>query len=438
MNSGFGRRTAVACLILAGAALAVGFAPAAAATFTDLHAFCSQTGCPDGAYPAATLVADAAGDLFGTTALGGAGGWGTIFEFIPNGKGGYKFKQLHSFCAAANCTDGSDPVAALIIDTAGNLYGTTKFGGAQNGGTVFELVRSGKKKFSLLHSFCTQGASCADGSLPVYDGLAYQGAASGAPYDGTSPLYGTTLYGGENNAGFSGTVYEIKPAGRKWKETVVYQFCAQANCADGSQPQNGLVIDASGNLYGVTYGGGGGSGDGTLFELSHAKRMWTETVLYDFCSQANCADGANPESAPVLDASGDLVGTATSGGANGWGVLYSLVPGGVSSPYSLLYSFCSQANCTDGSNPIGRLALDATGDIFGATLVGGDPDSSRGTVWELSAGTLAVLHTFCSGGNCADGQWPVGGVTRDASQNLFGTTSEGGDFSQGAVFELTN
>lgn len=435
MNSCFAGRAMCVVLILASAQVAC-TGSSVAATFTDLHEFCSQTGCADGNYPAAPLVADAAGDLFGTTALGGDAGWGTIFEFVPNGKGGYKFRQLHSFCAQANCADGSDPVAGLIVDSAGNLYGTTKFGGAQNGGTAFELLRSGgKKHFRLLHSFCAQGAACADGSLPVYDGLTYQGAATGLPYDGTSPLYGTTLYGGQNNAGYSGTVYELRPgSGRKWKEQVIYQFCAEANCADGMEPQNGLAMDGSGNLYGVTYGGGGGNGDGTVFELSRRKGAWSETVLYDFCSQANCADGANPESAPVLDASGTLVGAATSGGANGWGVLYSIVPDGGGSRYSVLYNFCSQANCVDGTNPMGRLALDSSGDIFGAALSGGSADF--GTLWELSGGTFTLLHTFCSG-NCADGKWPVGGVSLDQSQDVFGTASEGGAYGDGVVFRLS-
>ncbi|HLY05951.1 MAG TPA: choice-of-anchor tandem repeat GloVer-containing protein [Rhizomicrobium sp.] len=437
MYPGFSLRAVNICLVAGISSLAACIAPADAATFADLHAFCSQTGCPDGNYPTAPLVSDAAGDLFGTTALGGAAGWGTIFEFVPNGKGGYKFKQLHSFCAQANCADGSDPVAGLIIDSAGNLYGTTKFGGAQNGGTVFELLRSGgKKHFRLLHSFCAQGAACTDGSLPVYDGLTYLGAASGLSYDGTSPLYGTTIYGGENNSGYSGTVYELRPgSAKKWKEQVIYQFCARTNCADGMEPHNGLAMDSSGNLYGVTYGGGGGSGDGTVFELSHRKGTWTEIVLYDFCSQANCADGANPESAPVIDASGALVGTTTSGGADDWGVLYKDIPNGDGSQYSVLYSFCSQVNCADGTNPMGRLALDTSGNIFGTALEGGS--AGFGTIWQFGGNTFTLLHTFCSGGNCVDGKWPVGGVTLDQSEDIFGTTSEGGSYGDGAVFRLS-
>lgn len=421
-------------LLIVAAALAA--SPAAAAGFTDLHTFCSDANCTDGNYPTAPLVGDAAGNLYGTTALGGAGSWGTIFELIPK-KGGYKYKVLHSFCTAANCTDGSDPQSGLVIDKAGNLYGTTKFGGAQNGGTVFEFARRGKGHLKILHSFCVQGAACADGSEPMYDGLTYLGAQSGTPYDGKSPLYGTTIYGGENNAGYSGTVYALARAGKNWQETIVWQFCGQANCADGSQPHNGLAMDSAGNLYGVTFGGGNANNDGVIFELSQGQSGWTETVLYDFCSVANCADGANPES-PLTASSTGFAGSTSSGGAHGGGTLFYLAPGGANSGYTDMYDFCSQAGCADGSGPMGRVALDANGNIYGTTLVGGDPNYSRGVVYEFTPqGALDVLHTFCVNGNCNDGQWPVGGVSLNSAGDIFGTTSEGGTHSDGVVFELT-
>lgn len=411
-------------------------APAAAQTYTDLHDFCSQTSCADGDYAAAPLVSDASGNFYGTTALGGANGSGVIFELVK-GTSGYNYQVLHSFCAQTGCTDGYDPVAGLVIDTAGNLYGTTKFGGAQNGGTVFELLHKGK--FKVLHSFCAQGAACADGSEPYYDGLTYQGAQNGKPYNGKSPLYGTTIYGGENNDGFAGVVYEIKPkkTGRKWKERVIWQFCSQTNCADGMQSRNGLVMDASGNLYGVTYGGGNNTGDGVAFELSPSQGSWTETVLYDFCSATNCSDGTNPESALTPSGSG-FIGTASGGGNVNFGTLFSLVPNGTNSQFTVLYSFCSQSSCSDGEGPMGRLAVDSSGDIFGTTVAGGDSGSSRGVLYEWTAqGTFNVRHTFCPSGNCSDGAYPVGGVILDSSGDVLGTTSEGGADSDGNVFELT-
>jgi uncharacterized repeat protein (TIGR03803 family) len=424
-------------VLVVGVSLAFVVSAAAAQTFTDLYSFCPEAGCADGDYPTAPLVADSSGDLFGTTALGSASGWGTIFELVKK-KRGYSYKALHSFCTEANCTDGSDPQSGLIIDTAGNLYGTTKFGGAQNGGTAFELQQGLKAKFKVLHSFCAEGAACADGSEPMYDGLTYQGAENGTPYDGKSPLYGTTIYGSENDGGYAGSVYRLAPAkgGRKWKEKLIWQFCSQSNCADGSQPHNGLVMDSSGNLYGVTFAGGNGNNDGVAFELSPDNRAWSETVLHDFCSATGCADGSNPESALVPAATG-FAGSASSGGARGDGALFSLVPDGTNSQFTVLYSFCSQSGCSDGSGPMGHMALNSSGDIFGTTVDGGDPDSSRGVVYELTAAdSLNVLHTFCPGGNCSDGAWPVGGVTLDGSGDVFGTTSEGGANNEGAVFEL--
>lgn len=426
--------------LIAGAALATfaAAAPVTAQTYTDLYDFCSQTSCTDGNYSAAPLVADAAGNLYGTTAEGGANGWGIIFELVHK-KSGYSFRVLHNFCAETNCTDGYDPVAGLVIDTAGNLYGTTKFGGAQNGGSVFELLHGHKEKFKVLHSFCAQGAACADGAWPMYDGLTYQGAQSGTLYDGKSPLYGTTLYGSENNGGFAGVVYEMKPnrTGHKWREKVIWQFCSQTNCADGMQPRNGLVMDASGNLYGVTFGGGNNTGDGVAFKLSPSQGAWSETVLYDFCGATNCSDGTNPASALVPVGSG-FVGAANGGGNANYGTLFSLVPNGTTWQLNVLHSFCSQTSCSDGEGPLGRIAVDASGDIFGVTVAGGDPNQSKGVVYEQTAQSVfSVLHTFCVGGNCTDGAAPVGGVILDSSGDIFGTVSEGGAHSDGDVFEIT-
>jgi uncharacterized repeat protein (TIGR03803 family) len=428
MHRAFGTGAIAAGVIATG--IAAVSASASAATFSDLYSFCGQSGCSDGDYVSSPLVMDSAGHLFGTTALGGDAGWGTIFELLPS-KGGYAFKRLHSFCAQTNCTDGSDPVSGLIIDSKGNLYGTTKFGGSQNGGTAFRFERR-SGLLTVLHSFCAQGGPCADGANPLYDGLTYAGAESGSPYDGKSPLFGTTIYGGENNGGFAGVAYELTP-GKTWKEKVIYQFCAAANCADGSQPYDGLVSDASGNLFGVTFGGGNDNAGGVVFELSPKKKGFGETVLYDFCGKTNCTDGANPKSPLAFDASGDLVGSTTGGGAHADGALFKLVPNG--SQYSVLYNFCSQGGCADGNNPIGRLALDASGNLYGTTVAGGDPSVSRGVLYQLSGSSLTVLHTFCPGGNCNDGAFPVGGVVIDPAGAVFGTTSEGGTANDGVAFE---
>lgn len=159
-------------------------------------------------------------------------------------------------------------------------------------------------------------------------------------------------------------------------------------------------------------------------------------MLYDFCSASNCTDGAIPESPLAFDAGGDLWGAASSGGTGAAGILFRLAPNGSNWQYTDSYNFCAKSGCADGNGPMGRLAFDIYGNLYGTTITGGDPNYSRGVIfsWTISA-VLDVLHTFCAGGNCADGQWPVGGVTLDSSADVFGTASEGGSASEGTVFK---
>ena len=219
---------------------------------------------------------------------------------------------LYSFCAQTNCADGANPGAALIMDEAENLYGTTPVGGANDRGTVFELTPGGRE--TVLYSFCAQ-TSCVDGSTPL----------AALIVDKRGNLYGTTAAGGANNLSFPGgvgTVFELMPNGT---ETLPYSFCAQTNCTDGATPTAGLIMDKAGNLYGTTFHGGGTSGDGTMFELTPGG---TETVLYSFCAQTNCADGALPQAGLIMDKAGNLYGTTVQGGANNFlgGVVFQLTP----------------------------------------------------------------------------------------------------------------
>jgi uncharacterized repeat protein (TIGR03803 family) len=212
---------------------------------------------------------------------------------------------LYSFCARGpSCVDGLGPNGGLIMDAAGQLYGTTFNGGVyDNAGTVFALTPNAaetKWTETVLHSFCAE-TDCIDGSSP----------SGGLILDKAGQLYGTTGYGGANNsAGCSGsgcgTVFELTPnaAKRKWTVTVLYSFCARGReqCADGAGPNGDLIMDKAGNLYGTTPGGGAnchGSdeyGCGVVFELTPnaAKTNWTETVLYSFCNKTNCTDGSYP------------------------------------------------------------------------------------------------------------------------------------------------
>ncbi len=290
---------------------------------TVLYRFCSNTmngsPCLDGASPQAGLIKDAAGNLYGTTKLGGPGNGGTVFKLDNAGHE----TVLDGFCAVTtNCTDGSAPESGLIQDAAGNLYGATSMGGngfyTVGGGTVFKLDSS--DHWTLLHSFCS-ASNCPDGFSPQ----------SGLIQDAVGNLYGTTAGGGAGVAPQccgGGTVFKLDTTDRL---TTLYDFCTAANCTDGGAPTAALIQDAAGNLYSTTTAGGansnsacGSNGCGTVFKVDN---MGHETVAYSFCSAANCADGANPQAGLIQDAAGNLYSTAAVGGANGrGGVVFKLTP----------------------------------------------------------------------------------------------------------------
>lgn len=408
---------------------------ASANAYRVITRFCHDGNCKDGGYPQSGLVMDQSGNLYGTAAGNGLESEGAVFELIPDGKK-WKQKVIHSFCSGGNCADGARPLGTLILDTSGNLYGTTYSGGGNGYGVVFELMPNpaySRWKFRILHNFCAENL-CPDGGFPMA-GLAYAGQASGSPYDGVSPLYGTTYQGGTQPASL-GVVFEIQPKGKRWDEKVVYSFCAQNLCADGSWPIAGVTVDASSNLYGTT-SSGGNNDSGVVFELSAAGHgQWSEKTLYSFCSQPNCADGADPYAGVIRDSAGNLYGTTNEGGLQcnnndpQCGVVFKLAPDGTE---TVLYSFCSQANCTDGAIPYGGLVMDLSGNLFGTTTYGGN-SSNSGVLFELNS-SYTVLHIFCSNGDlCTDGAYPEASPLLDGKGRLFGTTEGGGD--GGTVFEF--
>ena len=428
-------------------------AGAQAAKLRTIYSFCSQGGCADGKEPSAGLVMDGAGNLYGTALFGGDGGVGTVFELTPNArKTKWKYKRLYSFCAQANCTDGSDPEAALIIDAAGGLYGVTMAGGANDGGVVYKLTPNAKRAkwtFSVLYSFCALG-DCVDGREPQAS-LSYTGKESGAPYDGSSPLYGTASQAGANK---QGVAFMLTPGAPQWSEEVLYDFCSQSGCADGADPVAAVIVGASGNLFGTTYMGGANN-SGTIFELGSisgrfTRRTTTQTVLHSFCSSANCADGAFPAAALHIDSEGNLLGTTFGGGhkgphctdigVSGCGTAFKLAPNGAASLETVLYDFCSRKNCSDGGYPLAGLLIDPSGKLFGATLYGGEKDLSPGggALFDLN-GSETALHRFCPKADCADGVEPEGDLVMDGSGNLFGTNLFlGANGDGGTVFELTH
>jgi uncharacterized repeat protein (TIGR03803 family) len=410
--------------------------PASATAYRVITKFCRQNVCKDGGYPQAGLVMDQSGNLYGASAGDGFETEGAVFELVPDGR---KWKQavLHRFCSESRCADGSRPFGALVVDAAGSLYGTTYEGGAYGYGVVFELTPNAdhsKWKIQVLHDFCSDNI-CTDGGFPMA-GLAYAGQSSGMPYDGKSALYGTT-YQGRAQAGNLGVVFEIKPHGKHWEENTLYSFCSLNPCTDGGWPLAGVTVDASSNLYGTT-SGEGSHNSGVVYELSPGKGgAWSEKVLYSFCSVDNCADGADPYSGVILDSSGNLYGTTEAGGIDcknnnpQCGVIYKLTPDGVE---TVLYAFCSQANCTDGAIPYGGVIMDPSGNLFGTTIYGGNSENS-GVLFELND-SYTVLHTFCSNeDNCADGAYPEAGLLLDGAGRFFGTTEGGG--LAGTVFEFT-
>jgi uncharacterized repeat protein (TIGR03803 family) len=421
--------------------------PANAAAQT-LYSFCAKLGCTDGTGPSADLIMDSAGNLFGTTLGGGGRGSGTVFEVMRNPQTGkWARRIIYSFCAKGYpCSDGTSPAGRLVVDVSGNLYGVTTGGGnANSGGMAYELVRNAstdKWTYMPLYPFCMH-TNCPDGKAPAA-GLTYMGELSGAPYDGVSPLYGTTEFGGAHGQGLA---YRLTPPtnGGKWSFAPIYNFCSLANCADGALPWQSLTMDTRGNLYGVTYGRTDVAQAGLVFELTSSSGHWTETVLHRFCQAANCTDGRAPN-ALVMDASGGLFGTAYGGGAHGQGLLFKLVPNGVNSAYTVLYNFCSQSYCYDGAAPSSSLMIDAGGNLYGTTYYGGMGQLDRdeiggGTVFRRSpSGSYTVLQNFCSVTGCADGEYPNAGVVMDASGALFGTTQLGGRYASmyqgGTVFRL--
>jgi len=317
--------------------------------------------CEDGTYPEGSLIIDAADDLYGTTYLGGASGYGTVFELTPTPFGGWTGKVLHSF--QNNGVDGYYPYSSLIFDAAGDLYGTAYAGGSYGVGMVFELTpeAGGSWTESVLHSFIFNGT---DGAYPT----------AGLVFDASGDLYGTTYYGGTNGAG---TVFElISEGGGRWTKKILHNF--NFNGTDGGYPQAGLIFDRSGNLYGTTYAGG--THDfGTVFELMpESGGSWTESVLHSF--NENGTDGAYPVAALTLDASGDLYGTTYAGGASGYGTVFELTPeGGGRWTETVLHSFNN--NGTDGADPYAGLIFDRSGNLYGTTVAGGT--HGYGTVFEL-------------------------------------------------------
>jgi len=410
----FGIALATAALITAHSASAY--------TYKVIHDFCSKRLCADGRLPQSGVVMDAAGNLYGTTAIGETGS-GNVYELIPDPeRANWKSKTLYQF--KSKDPNGMNPSGVPILDTSGNLYGTTYWSGPYGGGpaTAYELIPNGTKPVRTIKLLAT---------LPngnTVAGVTYQGAATGVPYDGTSPLYGTT----------TGTVYQLTSSGGTWTLNTLYSFCQLENCHDGSAPIGTVTLDANGHVFG-TASAGGQFNQGVAYELVETGGTWALSDLHDFCQRPKCHDGAGPSNALVSDGLGNFYGTTLHGGANKKaGLVFKLASDGT---YTPLYSFCALHGCADGVLPQSDLLM-AGGTLYGVTTNGGGNNNDGnfaggGTVFALNGSTLETLYRFCALKDCRDGKYPMGGLVMDAQGNLFGTASEGGKNGEGVVFELS-
>jgi uncharacterized repeat protein (TIGR03803 family) len=384
---------------------------AAAQTETVLLSFNGS----NGQFPFGGLIFDGTGNLYGTTRQGGAHNLGTVFELTPKAGGGWSEKLLHSF---GNGVDGQNPSCTLVMDAAGNLYGTTNGGGPNGGGIAFELTpkASGGWSEKLVHSF---GFVSLDGTGPN----------AGLIFDASGNLYGTTINGGAYG---DGTVFELTlAAGGGWAEKILHHF--RQNGRDGFFPFGSLILDAAGNLYGTTQGGGRYY-YGTVFELTPTARgPWSESILHDF--NQNGTDGGTPLSNLIFDAAGDLYGTTAAGGTYGYGTAFELIPaGGGAWTEEILHSF----DITDGSTSWAGLIFAGSGNLYGTTVLGGP--HNNGTVFKLTpttggGWTEQVLYAFDAQAGI---NGPYDGLILDAAGNLYGTAENGGPHgAYGTVFEVT-
>jgi len=383
-----------------------------ASTETVIYSFSGY----DGYMPESPVGLDSSGNVYGMTTSGGAYGIGNVYQLV-NTSGTWTWNDLYDFTGGK---DGALPIfSGVVMDSSGNLYGTTLAGGAHQSGVVFELAASrGTWTEKVLYSF--KGGKDADGP---YASLAI---------DSRGNLYGTTTFGGGDSGGCfprgCGTVFELTKTGRSWKETILHVF--KNNGVDGVHPWYQVTLDKSGTLYGTTYEGGA-VGNGVVFRLTKPTKgnVWKETILHSFTGYA---DGCLPSSGLILDGSGNLYGTTGSCGKSYGGTVYQLRPSGQKYTNKTILQF----DGAEGLYPYdyGILAMDKAGNIYGSASSGGA--NNAGTVFKLSAGSWGYsdLHDFDFNG---DGLYPYSGITLDSAGDLYGTTANGGSDGYGIVYQIT-
>lgn len=386
--------------------------PVAAQTFSVIHGFTGS----DGSMPTVGLISDAAGNFYGTTQAGGNHGAGTVFKLTHQGSG-WILKPLYTFTGGS---DGDAPSGRVVFGPDGSLYGTAQNGGLYQFGVVFKLqppITTCRTVLcpwteTVLYSF----TGMTDGGFPAGD----------LAFDQAGTLYGTADGGGNGMGGCyngCGVVYELTPSHGSWNYNLLYSFNGSS---DGGEPASGVVLDASGNLYGTTIIGGG-SDLGTVFELTYNGSGWTESVVHSF---QGGGDGKYPYAGLVLDPSGNLFGVTEGGGVHGPGIIFELQPGNGGWNYNVLYSIGLY-----GGQPLATLTRDNAGNLYGTLYSGGT--YGRGAVFELQylAGSwnYITLHDLSD----SDGGAPSGSLIFDARGNLYSTSSYDGPDGHGSVWEIT-
>ena len=364
----------------------IGVMPAAGQNATEsvLYNFTPSTG----SYPKAGVILDAEGNLYGTAEHGGPAGHGVVYKLDPAGQE----TVLGSFTLTPD--DGGWPESGLIRDSAGNLYGTTYYGGVAYAGELYKLDPAGQE--TELHGF-TGGDG---GGTPE----------AGVVLDPAGNLYGTACKC--DSTGDYGVIYKLDTVG---EYTVLHTFSG----ADGGVTVAGVVLDSAGNLYGTT-SDGGASNMGVVYKLDTAGQL---SVLHSFTGGA---DGGTPYAGVILDPVGNLYGTTYFGGAANLGVVYKVNTAG---QLTVLHTFTGGAG---GNEPYAGVTLDPAGNLYGATYYGGT--KNHGVVYKLSKAGYTVLHSFSGS---ADGANPYAGVILDSAGNLYGTTYFGGTAEAGVVFKVS-
>jgi uncharacterized repeat protein (TIGR03803 family) len=434
------RLSRLTVLLLASFIIAVALGPTASADGKEKVLYSFQGGTNDGEYPAGGVVFDKAGNLYGATTDGGGecppAQCGTVFQLALPAQKGDPWTETVLYVFKGNSSgDGNTPAGSVIIDSAGNLYGTTGYGGTGDCvllgtkvgcGTIYELSppaqKGGAWTETVLYSFPT----AKQGYLPN----------GNLVFDSVGNLYGATMFGGGYGTTcdafyqYCGAVFELslpKKKGGKWTEKVLHSFrgiAAGADFGDGANPIGGFALDSTGAIYGATSIGGlncphsSNQGCGTVFKLAPPGgkgQAWTEQMLIRFNSASSGA--AEPSSGVILDKSGNLYSTTVGGGRYGEGTVFKLAPHRAGTwKEEVLYSFHGQI---DGANPQGGVVLDARGTMYG-TSEGGMIFSLRyvGGSW-----VFALVYDFKK---APDGWHPTGPLVFDAGGSLFGTTQWGG------------